>query len=189
AFVGGAGELSYWLELKPLFDHYKVNYPMQVMRGSAAIVTPPVQKKLEKLDLSVKDFFVDVEQLINSYIKRNMDAGANLSAERLAAEELFVTVLAKAEAVDVTLKQSATGERQKLITALENLEAKMVKAEKRKQETTVTQIRSIHDSLFPNGTLQERHDNFIGYVESDFISAIVQYMDAFDKQFKVLVKE
>lgn len=189
AFVGGAGELSYWLELKPLFDHYKINYPMQVMRGSAAIITPPVQKKLEKLNLSVTDFFADIEQLINSYIKRSMDAGANLSAERLAAEELFTTVLAKAEAVDVTLKQSASGERQKLITALENLEAKMVKAEKRKQETTVTQIRSIHDALFPDGTLQERHDNFIGHLDSDFIAVIVEQMNAFDKQFKVLVRE
>ncbi len=32
AFIGGAGELSYWLELKPLFDYHKVNFPMLVMR-------------------------------------------------------------------------------------------------------------------------------------------------------------
>jgi uncharacterized protein YllA (UPF0747 family) len=27
AFIGGGGEMSYWLELKPLFKHYGVPYP------------------------------------------------------------------------------------------------------------------------------------------------------------------
>lgn len=56
AFVGGAGELSYWLELKPLFDYFQVNYPMQVMRNSAAIIHASVHKKLEKLNLKAEDF-------------------------------------------------------------------------------------------------------------------------------------
>ena len=28
AFIGGAGELSYWLELEALFDHHQLNFPM-----------------------------------------------------------------------------------------------------------------------------------------------------------------
>src|SRR4030095_581379 len=28
AFIGGGGELAYWLQLKGLFDHYKVPYPV-----------------------------------------------------------------------------------------------------------------------------------------------------------------
>ncbi len=189
AFVGGAGELSYWLELKPLFDYYKVNYPMQVMRGSAAIINGSVVKKLEKLNLKPEDFFGDVEQLINRYVQQNMSEGSNLEAEKKKLEELYDSILIKAEATDITLKQSASGEKQKAISALENLEAKMLKAEKRKQETAVSQIRSVHASLFPEGNLQERRENFIPYYNKEFIAALVQQLDAFGKSFKVFLNE
>jgi len=185
AFVGGAGELSYWLELKPLFDYYKVNYPMQVMRNSAVILNSSVQKKLEKLGLNVEDFFGDVEQLINRYVQQNMNADSSLADEKKKLEELFDSILVKAEVSDVTLKQSATAEKQKAIFALENLEAKMLKAEKRKQETSVTQIRSIHASLFPEGTLQERRENFIPFYNQEFIATLVTELNAFDKSFKI----
>lgn len=188
AFVGGAGELSYWLELKPLFDYYKVNYPMQVMRNSAAIINASVQKKLEKLNLKVEDFLGDVEQLINRYVQQNMNADSNLADEKKKLEELFDAILLKAEASDITLKQSATGEKQKAISALENLEVKILKAEKRKQETAVTQIRSIHAVLFPDGVLQERRENFIPYFTTDFISEIVSNSDSFNKSFLFYLK-
>jgi uncharacterized protein YllA (UPF0747 family) len=32
AFIGGGGETAYWLQLKDLFDHYKVPFPMLVLR-------------------------------------------------------------------------------------------------------------------------------------------------------------
>ena len=63
-------ELNYWLELKPLFEHFKTNYPMLALRNSAFIIAPPVQKKLEKLNVSISDFFGDVEQFINRVYQR-----------------------------------------------------------------------------------------------------------------------
>jgi bacillithiol biosynthesis cysteine-adding enzyme BshC len=188
AFVGGAGELSYWLELKPLFDYYKVNYPMQVLRNSAAIINSSVQKKLEKLNLKPEDFFDDVEQLINRYVQSNMNADLNLSAEKKRLEDLFDKVLSKAESADVTLKQTASAEKQKAISSLENLEAKMLKAEKRKQETSVNQIRSVHASLFPEGVLQERKANFIPYYSPEFISEVIKELNPFNKSFLFLMK-
>ena len=188
AFVGGAGELSYWLELKPLFDYFKVNYPMQVMRNSAVILNASVQKKLEKLNLKVEDFFGDVEQLINRYVQQNMNADSTLADEKKKLEELFEAVLLKAEATDVTLKQSAATEKQKAISSLENLEAKMLKAEKRKQETAVNQIRGIHSFLFPEGSLQERKENFIPFYDNVFIGELISGLNAFDKSVKVFLK-
>lgn len=112
-----------------------------------------------------------------------MNADSNLAGEKEKLEELFDSISKKAEANDVTLKQSATGEKQKAISALENLEAKMLKAEKRKQETAVNQIRSIHAALFPDGVLQERRENFIPYYTTDFISEIISNSNSFKKSF------
>jgi bacillithiol biosynthesis cysteine-adding enzyme BshC len=188
AFIGGAGELSYWLELKPLFDHYQVNYPMQVMRNSAVILPASVQKKMEKLNLKAEDFFEDVEALINRYLQKSLSEDAVLNGEKAKLEELYAEIIKKAEQADATLKQNAIGERQKALSALESLEAKMLKAEKRKQETVVNQIRSIHAAFFPENILQERKANFIPYFTPRFISELIAELDPFSKSLKVFTE-
>ena len=189
AFIGGAGELSYWLELEALFDHYQVNYPMLVLRTSVALVNPGFQKKLEKLNLKVEDLFGDIEQLVTRYVKDNLQGDIQLTDEKLQLEAIFNSVSMKAEAADVTLKQNAASEKQKTITALENIEAKMLKAEKRKQETAVSQIRAAHATLFPDGVLQERREGFLPFYDAEFIAEIVKLANPFDKSLKVLVRE
>src|SRR5687767_5012053 len=123
---------------------------------------------MEKLNLKPEDFFGDVDALINRYVQQNLTADSVLIAEKEKLEELFVSIISKAERADTTLKQNAIGERQKALTALENLEAKMLKAEKRKNDTAVNQIRSIHAILFPENALQERRENFIPYYTPNF---------------------
>jgi uncharacterized protein YllA (UPF0747 family) len=80
-------------------------------------------------------------------------------------------------------------EKQKALTALENMEGKMLKAEKRKQETAVNQIRSIHSTLFPENTLQERREGFIPFYSAGFISDIIREIDPMGKTFKFLLKD
>ena len=189
AFIGGAGELSYWLELEALFDHYQVNYPMLVLRTSMAIVNPGFQKKLEKLQLHIEDLFGDIEQLVVRYVKDNLQGDIQLTNEKQQLEAIFNSVALKAEAADVTLKQNAASEKQKALASLENMEGKMLKAEKRKQETAINQIRAAHSTLFPEGQLQERRENFIPYYDATFIAEIVKLANPFDKAFKFLVKE
>lgn len=185
AFVGGSGELSYWLELKPLFEYYKVNFPALIMRNSATIAGGAVLNKLQKLQMNATDFFGDIEELVKDYVRRNSTAETSLEAEKALLEKLFETIVAKAETVDPTLKQSAAGELQKALNALANLEGKMLKAEKRNQETGVNQLRSVHASLFPEGTLQERRENFMPYYTAEFINTMVETLNPLDGEFKV----
>ena len=189
AFIGGAGELSYWLELEALFDHYQLNYPMLVLRTSMALVNPGFQKKLEYLKLAVDDLFGDVEQLIVRYVKDNLQGNIQLTDEKARLEAIFNEVSLKAEAADVTLKQSVASDKQKALALLESMEGKMLKAEKRKQETAINQIRAAHATLFPEGELQERREGFISYYDTGFMDAIVKLANPFDKTFKILVKD
>jgi len=183
AFTGGAGELSYWLELKSLFDHYNINYPMQVLRNSAFIIQPAIHKKMEKLGLTVEVFFEGVEQSINLYVKDNMNPESHLDGERMKLEELFSSIAIKAETADPTLKQSVAAEKQKILASLENIESKIIKAEKRKQETSVAQIRAIHATLFPENTLQERRENFIPFYTTGFIAELVKHLIPLNETF------
>lgn len=187
AFIGGAGELSYWLELKPLFDYYKVNFPALVMRSMAAILQPSAYNKLQKLNLQFADFFNDVELLVNEYVKQQTGSATSLDEQKLQLEEMYNAIAAKAEAVDVTLVQSVAAEKQKALTTLDNISGKMHKAEKRKQETAINQIRSIHAALLPNGGLQERTENFVSFYSPAFIQECVQTLDPLKQQFYFLL--
>ncbi len=117
-------------------------------------------------------------------MQQGLSDDSNLSNEKSELEALFEAIVSKAEKVDVTLKQNAAAEKQKALTSLENLESKILKAEKRKQETTVTQLRSVHALLFPENNLQERRENFIPYYNSTFIDEVVAQLNPFDKSFK-----
>ena len=189
AFIGGAGELSYWLELEALFDHYQVNYPMLVLRTSMAIVNPGFQKKLEKLNVPIEALFGDIEQLVVSYVKDNLQGDIQLVEEKKKLDEIFDSISSKAEAADVTLKQNVASDKQKTLGLLEAIEGKMLKAEKRKQETATNQLRNAHATMFPDGELQERHEGFLPYYDATFIADIVKLANPFDKTFKILVKE
>lgn len=185
AFIGGAGELSYWLELEALFDHYQVNFPMLVLRTSMAIVNPALPKKLDKLNIGFEELFGDIEQLIVRYVKDNMEHDIQLSDEKGKLEAIFDAISLKAEAADVTLKQSVASEKQKALASIENMEGKMLKAEKRKQETAVTQIRNAHAALFPENEPQERRESFLSFCGPGFINEIVALANAFDKVYKI----
>lgn len=185
AFVGGAGELSYWLELKPLFAFNKVNFPMLVMRSSAVLLNVGTQKKLSKLNLSTNNFFTESELLISKYIQQQTETDLTLNDERKLLNQLFDSALKKAVAIDSTLAASVGAEKQKTLLALESLEGKILKAEKRKQETTISQIKSIYAWLFPSGSLQERSENFIPYYSPELVSELVNQLNPFEKSLYV----
>lgn len=188
AFVGGAGELSYWLELKPVMDYYKVNFPMLVMRNSAFIVPANFTGKLQRAELSLLQLMGDTEKLLAQRAKEKAGNDISLAEEKKAVDALFESIVAKAEATDATLKQSALGEKQKALNALETLEGKMLKAEKRKLETFQNQVQALKSTLFPSGNLQERVEGFVAFYEPDFIATLAQQLNPLDFSLKGFVQ-
>ena len=101
---------------------------------------------------------------------------------------LFDSIVAKAEKVDPTLKGAVQAEKQKQLNALEVLESKIIKAEKRKQEESINQIRALHQAIAPMQSWQERMENFIPFYikEPDYINSIVQMADPFQRAMLVV---
>jgi uncharacterized protein YllA (UPF0747 family) len=77
----------------------------------------------------------------------------------------------KATLLDVTLRSSADAAITKIRYQVQVLEKKMLRAEKRKMQTELLRISKLKQVIFPNNSLQERVENFIGYY--------LQYGDAF----------
>jgi bacillithiol synthase len=188
AFVGGAGEHSYWLQLKPLFEHYGVPYPVLAARPSFAMLSASIDKKYYKVGMSSIQYFGQIEATINDYVRQNLSADTMLTEEKTALEGLFDTLTTKVTAIDPTLTATVQGEKLRQVKALEAIEGKIIKAEKRKQEETVNQIRQVHASLFPDGSWQERHDNCLTWYQLDnsLVDEIVALADPLSRSWQLL---
>lgn len=65
-YIGGGGEIAYWLELKSFFDAVKVTFPILLLRNSALLATEKQVAKTDKLGLSWSDLFSKQKDLVNT---------------------------------------------------------------------------------------------------------------------------
>jgi len=57
AFIGGGGEIAYWLELKKVFKAVNVPFPVLVLRNSFMVVEKSYSAKVKSLGFAVNDLF------------------------------------------------------------------------------------------------------------------------------------
>lgn len=189
AFIGGGGELAYWLELKELFVHYKVPYPVQLLRNSFLLLENRWAVTIQKLGFSINDFFSGEDELISRYVKRETDKKLSVEEVLATAEHMYDTIKQQAANVDSTLEKHVDALKTKTVYRLQQLEKKMLRAEKRKFEDQQRQIQTIRKQLFPANGLQERADNiFYFYAKwgTAVIDSIYQHSPALDPQFVVI---
>ncbi len=188
AYVGGPAELVYWLELKGVFDHFNTPFPMLMPRNFAMVIDAPLSRKLGKTGLEIADFFNDKNYLFNHWVVNHSDHELSLGEALKNASLLLKDIEARCNRIDATLAPMVKAEATRIQHALEKIEKKMLRAEKRRHTDKLRQIEFIKDELFPNGSLQERTDNFLNFYQKDgaFIKMLGEQFDPFDYRFNVL---
>lgn len=190
AYIGGGGELAYWLERRSQFEHFGINYPMLVRRDSVLFIDQGNAKRMEKLELTVEQLFGDVEALIKEYVRENTENELSLSDEKAQLAALVKSIEQKAKEVDPTLVKTAAAEGQKMINSMEQLEGKLMRAEKQRHDIAINQMRTLKDKLFPGNGLQERYDNFMMYYLKygrGFFEVLKKELNPLEKDFKVII--
>lgn len=188
-YVGGGGELAYWLQYKAFSNHYGYELPVLALRSSYMLVDEAQAARIEKFGFSDVELFESTDALIKRYLQNAAGTGISFDAERSEAAAFFQNLSAKTAQNDPTLVGSIEAENKKLQNYLAGLEAKLLKAQKNKEEATVNQIRKLKESLFPNDTLQERYANFIPWYlkyGSEFFKGFTEKGSPLSKQFFIL---
>ena len=188
AYIGGPSEVPYWLQLKGVFDHFGVPFPMLIPRNFALYVKAASRHRMEKLGLSYEDIFKEKHQLKRDLVERISEHSLSLDLEKYAFAEVLAKVANKALDVDVTMEKAVLAERARLFNSLEKLEKRIRRAEERKHEIEIGQLQNVLDTFFPNGSAQERHDNFLNFYlnNRNFIEVLFEYFDPLDFKFNVL---
>ena len=188
AYVGGPAEITYWLQLKDLFDALQTPFPVLMPRNFALVVNAANQKRLDKTGMAAADLFLDETALKRKFMEQSVAEPVSLDAEREGLDRIFDTISHKASALDKSLEGFVGAEQQKVRTALAAIEKRLKKAEEQKQETGIQQLLNLKAKLFPEGGLQERTDNFLNFYlnDPDFLREISTRFDPFKFDFQIV---
>ena len=192
AYVGGGGELAYWLERKSQFEEFGISFPALIRRNSLLLLSSSQKKQWEKLGFKLEELFNAEFELINSYLQDATSFDINLDDEVGAISNLLAKVSEKAEKADKSLKGFAEAESTRMLKQLENIESRIKRSLKKREETSVSKIKKIKSQLFPGQGLQERHDNFFQHFlihGSDLFDQLLPLLDPLNKEFVVYYPE
>ncbi|GEO08563.1 bacillithiol biosynthesis cysteine-adding enzyme BshC [Segetibacter aerophilus] len=160
AFIGGGGEIAYWLELKQLFENCNVPYPLLIIRNSFLLTEEKDREAADRLGFETTDLFQATEKLVNTLVTRESSLQLSLGQEKEQLRSFYGQLSEIANKIDPTLSQHTVALQTKALEKVEALERKMLRAEKRKFEAQQRQISKLRNQLFPSNSLQERQENF-----------------------------
>jgi uncharacterized protein YllA (UPF0747 family) len=192
AFIGGGGETAYWFELKALFDHYRVPFPVLILRNSFLIIRKNPGIKMEKAGLDRETVFQQEDAIVEQIVKNHSSNQLNLEKEIRQLDEYYDTLKNIAASVDETLAQHVESLHSKALKGVAELEKKILRAEKRNFEDQRNKIREVREALFPLNGLQERVENFIPWYAlygSAFIDLIFKNSLTLEEEFMVLEEQ
>ncbi len=189
AFIGGGAELAYWLLLKNLFSEAQVFFPVLLLRNSFLLVSGEERRLSEKLQLSDAELFHSYDELSSAYVLRKSKYSVGLDKEKAALGALYDDIASTAEQSDKTLRKHTAALRHRALEKIDALEQKMLRAEKKKHEAELQQLRKIKSLLFPGGSLQERTEGMLGWyalLGPDLLETIYQNSLCCEAQFTVI---
>ncbi|MFB3818466.1 MAG: bacillithiol biosynthesis cysteine-adding enzyme BshC [Candidatus Methylomirabilales bacterium] len=158
AYVAGPGELSYFAQLRPVYEAFGVPMPLILPRASFTLLEPRPAQLLEKFRLALPDLVREPEQLASQVLRAQLppDLDATLARARAGVDELFREVGEAVAAVDPTLRATVGQSAGHIKGHLDQLQKKAVQALKRREEETRTQVQRLRQALMPGGRPQER---------------------------------
>ena len=188
-YIGGGGELAYWLQLKSNFDKQNVPFPILLLRNSVMVITQRQREKLQKINISVADLFLNQNDLMTKVTKATSEIDIDFTPQKEFLKKQFQDLYKLAEQTDQSFKGAVGAQETKQINGLENLEHRLLKAQKRKLADFLERVRVLQDELFPRQSLQERNMNFSEfYLEygEEFISILANNLQPLNAEFLIL---
>lgn len=166
AYIGGPGEISYYTQLKSVFDFFDIPMPVVLPRASVTLIEDKIRQVLDKYSLEFADLFQDPEILINSVLKEKFpDPLENtLEKKRNEISKILDSLDQELSSSEPVLKKNLETTRGKIDYELKRLGEKLFQAYRQKDQTLKEQVYKAKKNLFPDNKLQERVLNLVPYL-------------------------
>ena len=192
-YVGGVGELNYWVQLKGVFDKAKVVFPLIQARSSMFYLDSALLDKIDGLGLLRKDFFKEKNQIVKGFIAEHGESTFDFSRLDTHFNELKILISTVSADNDTQLSSAIGADVSKMESLLETIKNKKWRAEKQKHEKSIKQIEQIKERFFPKGIMQERSMNFFQICSdgnvSEKLQVIYEAIDPFNTNIQLIIEK
>jgi bacillithiol biosynthesis cysteine-adding enzyme BshC len=189
-YIGGGGELAYWLELKSFFEASGVTFPILLLRNSVLLASHKQVEKLDALGLRWADVFSPQQMLLNKKTVEYSQHTLDFSNQKEALKKQFKALTEVAAQTHASFTGAVKAQEKKQLKGLENLEKRLLRAEKKVHADKLQRVSDIQDELFPGKGLQERNVNFAEfYLQHDgaLIATLLMSLKPLEQQFDTIV--
>lgn len=177
AYIAGPGEISYFAQYRKVYEHFRLNMPFIIPRGSFTLVEPPVRKIMDKVLQKTGRPSLSRKQLYHTafgnlrLLQKNAVSGAenhdfddllDKTAENIQAElHALIPVLSQ---LDRNLEQVLAGSMRQVEKVMHGIREKTHRAGRKKHDELVGQLEKAASALFPEDLPQERVINIFYYI-------------------------
>ncbi|MGB1295953.1 MAG: bacillithiol biosynthesis cysteine-adding enzyme BshC [Flavobacteriales bacterium] len=185
AYIGGGGELAYWMLFKPIFEAFEIDFPFLILRKSGLVVSSKFSSQLESKQLSWENLLLNEADFMSHYANENYNDHGKLNEIKSLSSQLLNDIKQEFTHLEPTIEH-----REKEIEkAVNKLSTTLKRNWKRKQTDIKWTFRKVKEEIYPKGKLQERHLNFSTYYflyQNKFVDAFIEKADVFDKSILIV---
>lgn len=185
AYIAGPSEISYFAQLKGVYEFYNNSMPVIYPRASITLIEVAVNNFLLKNDLNFEDLFSEtlvVQKSLRKLNSVNIDDIFNSFKEELntityeAAEKLRI--------IDKNLEPYFVNKVNKFIENLNVVKAKANEALIKNNQQTIDKLKEIISFIYPSNYLQERYFNILYYLNKYSLNLIHYLKENIDIHLK-----
>ena len=158
SYVAGPGETAYFAQLGEYFRAHGVEMPVVYPRFGATPVETKIRKVLDKFGLDVDALHRPFHEVAGDIAREDVPADVRkaLGGLRSAIGKGVGELQQAVSPIDPTLKGTVQHVRSQALSAIDDLERKIVHALKRENEIALAQLEKAQVHLYPNGKPAER---------------------------------
>jgi bacillithiol synthase len=192
AFIAGPGEISYWAELKLVFEHFDMKMPPIVPRLNITILDRSVETDVAELNLNLADILSSgtekgKQQFLDAIKDKEVESLFSVTKEQLVRQ--YRQIEAKTLELDRGLLSLLKKNENYLLKEIEFMEKKLDEAVRLKHNNVLKKYARVDLALRPDGFPQERVWNVFYYLNQyglNFISDLMTGRFEFDGRHKVM---
>jgi bacillithiol biosynthesis cysteine-adding enzyme BshC len=190
-YLGGPAEVVYWLQLKGVFDLFSLPFPVLLPRNFAVLLSAPMQKKIAQLEWSPEQLFQKFADWKKAFVQASSDFDFSLTGAKDQVSQVFKNLADQSSTLDAGLPKAFAAGEVRSLKILEQLGAKLRKAEERRLEVQLNRAHTVFEFLAPGGSPQERVVNFMQfYLEHpNLLEELMTCFDPLDFSMQVLSLE
>ena len=165
AYVGGGGELAYWLQLGMAFKQLGRPMPLLYLRNSFLVQDSKLTKDLAKLGLTLSELLAtNGESLKQNLLGKNTVLQAEGESLQAPLMEAIGQWNASLLAHYPELEQHAAALKVKMEKLAQRTSETRYRTQKRRHEELMRSVDRAMDAVYPGGTFWERRASYVDLV-------------------------